>query len=69
MKEKLTGIVEKFQGRAAVVVRDETGATAVEYALLVGLIAVVLIVGVGLFGTQLNAFFNSLATWVAGILP
>jgi pilus assembly protein Flp/PilA len=50
-------------------VREETGATAVEYALLVGLIAVVLIVGVGLFGGALNTFFNSLATWVSGIMP
>ena len=50
-------------------VAEETGATAVEYALLVGLIAVVLIVGVGLFGGALNTFFNSLATWVSGIMP
>ena len=49
--------------------RAEEGATAVEYALLVGLIAVVLIVGVGLFGTNLNTFFNSIATWVQGIMP
>ena len=39
---------------------EETGATAVEYALLVGLIAVVLIVGVGVFGSQMNTFFSSL---------
>ena len=51
------------------IVKDEEGATAVEYALLVGLIAVVLIVGVGLFGANLNTFFNSLGTWVAGIMP
>ncbi len=48
--------------------REETGATAVEYALLVGLIAVVLIAGVGLFGGQLNTFFNDLGGKI-GILP
>lgn len=42
--------------------REETGATAVEYGIMVALIAVVLLVGVGLFGTQLNTFFNGLAT-------
>ena len=42
--------------------RDETGATAVEYGIMVALIAVVLLVGVGLFGTQLNSFFEGLGT-------
>lgn len=42
--------------------RDETGATAVEYGIMVALIAVVLLVGVGLFGSQLNTFFNGLGT-------
>ncbi|MHC6221823.1 Flp family type IVb pilin [Arthrobacter sp. MMS24-S77] len=42
----------------------EKGATATEYSLLVGLIALVIVVGVGAFGTNLNAFFNSLATTV-----
>lgn len=40
---------------------SEKGATATEYSLLVGLIALVIVVGVGLFGTNLNAFFNGLA--------
>ena len=45
--------------------RDDRGATAVEYGLLVGLIAVVIIVGVRLLGTTLNTLFNT----VAGDLP
>lgn len=40
--------------------REETGATAVEYALMVGLIAVVLIAGVTVFGEQLTTFFTGL---------
>ena len=41
--------------------KDETGASAAEYALLVSLIAVALIVGVGAFGTAMNTFFSGLA--------
>ena len=41
--------------------REDRGATAVEYGLLVGLIAVVIIVGVTLLGTELLALFNGIA--------
>jgi pilus assembly protein Flp/PilA len=44
--------------------RDERGATAVEYGLMVALIAVVIIVAVGLLGTNLNGIFNKVATSV-----
>jgi pilus assembly protein Flp/PilA len=40
--------------------RDDEGATAVEYGLLVSLIAVVIIVGVTAFGSHLNDVFNTL---------
>ena len=39
---------------------DEKGATAVEYGLMVALIAVVLVGGVTLFGGALNTFFSGL---------
>jgi pilus assembly protein Flp/PilA len=39
---------------------EEKGATAVEYGLMVALIAVVLVVGVGAFGSSLNTFFSGL---------
>ncbi|MDQ0238096.1 MULTISPECIES: Flp family type IVb pilin [Arthrobacter] len=42
----------------------EQGATATEYSILVGFIAMVIIAGVGLFGTALNAYFSTLATGV-----
>lgn len=51
----------KFQVRAAQL-RDERGATAVEYGLMVALIAVVIIGAVGLLGNKLNAMFNAVAT-------
>jgi Flp pilus assembly pilin Flp len=40
---------------------DERGQDLVEYALLTGGIAIVLIVGVGLFATGLNKWFSDLA--------
>ena len=42
--------------------REESGATAVEYGLLVGLIAVAIIVAVGLLGGKLNALFTAVVT-------
>lgn len=41
--------------------RNESGATAIEYGLIAGLIAVVLITAVGLVGTNLIARFNAIA--------
>ena len=43
-------------------VRDESGATAIEYGLIAALIAVVIITGVTAVGTKMSATFNSLAT-------
>ncbi|NHA00018.1 Flp family type IVb pilin [Nocardioides sp. W3-2-3] len=44
---------------------EERGATAVEYGLLVALIAVAIIVAVRLLGGNLAAMFNGTATDVA----
>jgi pilus assembly protein Flp/PilA len=40
---------------------EEKGATAVEYGLMVGLIAVVIIAAVTLLGTQLQGLFTTIA--------
>jgi pilus assembly protein Flp/PilA len=45
---------------------SEKGATATEYGLLVGLIALIIVTGVGLFGTALDGFFTGLAGTVNG---
>jgi pilus assembly protein Flp/PilA len=42
--------------------RKERGATAVEYGLMVGLIAVVIIAAVILLGTRLNLLFQSIGS-------
>jgi pilus assembly protein Flp/PilA len=43
-------------------IRDEQGATMVEYGLLVALIALVALVAVKAVGTNLSTLFNSVAT-------
>lgn len=42
--------------------RDESGATAIEYGLIAALISVVIIGAVTLVGTKLSAVFNSIGT-------
>jgi len=42
-------------------IRDESGATAIEYGLIAALIAVVIITGVTAVGTKLSTTFTSLA--------
>jgi pilus assembly protein Flp/PilA len=41
---------------------NDRGATAVEYGLMVALIAIVIIVAVTLLGTNLSSLFNNAAT-------
>jgi pilus assembly protein Flp/PilA len=41
--------------------RDDRGATAVEYGLMVALIAVVIIAAVTLLGSNLSSIFNNVA--------
>jgi len=43
---------------------EEHGATATEYAITVGFIAIVIVAGVGLFGIALNGYFGTLTTGV-----
>ena len=57
--------MKKYLQGATAFIQDEEGASAVEYALLVGLIAVVIIAGVTLLGTKINTLFTN----VAGALP
>jgi len=60
--EMLTQMI-KFQNKMAQL-RDERGATAVEYGLMVALIAIVIIVAVTLLGTNLSKIFDSTASAV-----
>lgn len=47
--------------------RDDRGATAVEYGLIVALIAVAIIFAVTLLGQQLVTVFNAITTALGGV--
>jgi len=59
-------MLEKFITLMIVGRDEEKGATATEYGLLVGLIALIIVTGVTLFGNNLNTFFNELGGTVGG---
>ena len=41
--------------------RDESGQDVVEYGLLIATIAIVVLIGVGIFGNNINGWFRNLA--------
>lgn len=53
----MKSLKEKFQK----FLKDEEGATAVEYAVMVALIIVVCIVAIGVIGTRSNVAFQTVA--------
>jgi pilus assembly protein Flp/PilA len=53
--EAVMALVQKF-------LRDEAGATAIEYGLIAALISVVIITGVTAVGTKLSTTFTTLST-------
>jgi pilus assembly protein Flp/PilA len=61
LKQEITAM-SKFVTRF---VKDESGATAIEYGLIVALIAVVIITAVTTVGKNLSTAFNSVATSTA----
>jgi pilus assembly protein Flp/PilA len=42
--------------------KDESGATAIEYGLIAALVAVVLVVALGAMGTKLSGTFDKVST-------
>ena len=45
---------------------DESGATAIEYGLIAGLVSVVIVTALGLLGGNLMAVFTSITTALPG---
>lgn len=46
---------------------DESGATAIEYGLIAGLISVLIITALGVIGTQLNGIFGKIGTELTAV--
>ena len=59
-KQKIIATQHTHDAAASDRAREEKGATAVEYGLLVGLIAVAIIATVALLGDQLNTLFTTI---------
>ncbi len=55
---QMTNIISRF-------VKDESGATAIEYALIAGGLSIVIVAAVNLVGTSLNGTFNGVAALLA----
>ena len=64
---KLFVTLESFVAFARERMREEKGATAVEYGLMVGLIAAVIITTVMLLGGQLNTLFQRVVNALAPV--
>ncbi len=47
--------------------RDETGASMIEYVLLIALIAIVAGTGALALGTNINTFFNSIVGYLSNV--
>ncbi len=54
------GLIKRF-------LRDETGADTVEYALVLGLVALAAVAGVTSVGTNLQTWWSHLGTTVGGL--
>jgi pilus assembly protein Flp/PilA len=50
-------------------IRDDSGASALEYGLVVGLIALVIIAGLGLAGGTLSNLFNYIGHELSNVTP
>ena len=50
-------------------INDEEGASAIEYGLLVGLIALAIVAGATLLGTSINDMFTRAATKLDTVAP
>jgi pilus assembly protein Flp/PilA len=62
-------MLTKLYVRTRTMLDSEEGATAVEYGLMVALIAVVIIAAVALIGTNLDKVFDLIGLELAKVLP
>ncbi|OWV96430.1 pilus assembly protein [Rhizobium sp. R72] len=58
----MTKLVSRF-------LKDESGATAIEYGLIAALISVALITGATALGSKLNIMFNNLSNTISSKTP
>jgi len=61
---QLTSMVSRKRGWLRRAIKNEKGATSIEYALIVTFVALVIIVGVTALGTNLNTWFSTMGSKV-----
>lgn len=61
--------MKKLFSKIGTFMRDEEGATAVEYGLLVALIAAIIVATVQVLGTQIRTAFCTVVTALGGTCP
>lgn len=61
--------MKTYLGKIVKFIGDEEGATSAEYALLVTLIALAILVGVGALGVGVSNMYTSNASRVTGAIP
>lgn len=65
MNIKVVAMMEKLRS----FIKREDGASAIEYALIAGLIAVAIITAAGLLGDEISTVFESITTALSGATP
>ena len=60
-------LTTRFASLASRFAHDEQGANALEYALVLILVAFAIVGGAGALGTNLNSLFSKTATQVGGV--
>jgi pilus assembly protein Flp/PilA len=63
----MNNLNDQAKEKAITANRDERGATMVEYAIMVALIAVVSIAAISLLGTNINSAFQKVANEVKAV--
>jgi pilus assembly protein Flp/PilA len=61
--------MKTYRRKIMAFINDEEGASAIEYGLLVGLIALAIVAGATLLGNSINAMFGRAATALDAVAP
>ena len=61
--------MKTYMRKIVAFINDEEGASAIEYGLLVGLIALAIVVGATALGTAINSMFTRAAASLDAVAP
>lgn len=64
-RAQMRNLLKLVSGKVGKEIKSDTGATAVEYALIVGLIAVVIIIAVAFLGDTISGIFEDVGSEIS----